>query len=371
MTVNGLVVSEAPAPAKFVESIDEAFIRIDSSLKLRVYNLGVFVREFPKSTFGVGGVVVSKLQLDVNFARNDILQTCKIWKAIRRKVDTTGVREVKRKIQLSDDERVNVIQRLLAGEMTGYDAFALQIFKDVCGRAWSAKKIQRAHFPRWSLSHLGDRVGETLIDTGDCLVLDREWMGLFECDPSTVFEKFNLFQSTKEPRPVYADLEAVKGNLNESQIAMPEQKWTAKERVWLDLLGRCARYFGKGDRQLRLGTSNTANAWTDGYSYIYFSREYLHNLEYEKLAAPNLPDITRTLTTLAHEYCHDQDDCLCMVHGSNFDQKFRDRMERNLHPALSYAARFNHATFVAMEADATEANKRAKKRHELASRQAA
>lgn len=84
--INNKLVSKPPEAQKWDHVLDEAYIKLRDMGNLVIYNLGVHTLEFPNNRFGTGGIVVSRQQLKVNFARNDIQSDCPVWRKVKPKV---------------------------------------------------------------------------------------------------------------------------------------------------------------------------------------------------------------------------------------------------------------------------------------------
>ena len=82
--VNGRQVNSPPENRSWgPETNDDAYILLNDGNELAVYNLGVLVCRFGKHHFGVAGTIVTKKRIEVNFARNDIIRSCPVWKRIK------------------------------------------------------------------------------------------------------------------------------------------------------------------------------------------------------------------------------------------------------------------------------------------------
>lgn len=81
---NGKLISIDLAKEKWSHEDDDAYMRLNAGMRtLAVYNRGALVRHYSSGQYGCGGVVVSKRQIEVNFARNDILVSqCQVWKRL-------------------------------------------------------------------------------------------------------------------------------------------------------------------------------------------------------------------------------------------------------------------------------------------------
>jgi hypothetical protein len=175
----GRQVNTPPARKKWgQDSCDEAFITLNDSHMLSIYNMGVLVMDVPKCRFGVGGTIVSRRRLEVNFARNDVIRSCPVWRKIKAVIDRSkGVEKV----------RSFLVKKLCAGELNRDEARRAPLFLDVSGKAWSAQKVAAARFGSFSIGDAGDRRADKLIQARVALVLDRNSAYDFNCGPESVF----------------------------------------------------------------------------------------------------------------------------------------------------------------------------------------
>jgi hypothetical protein len=72
---------------------------------LEVYDRETFVRHLSTWQLGVGGVVVSKLPLERNFATSAAESECPTWSAIRRVIETLVIRSLTTSSRLTDSQR--------------------------------------------------------------------------------------------------------------------------------------------------------------------------------------------------------------------------------------------------------------------------
>jgi hypothetical protein len=85
---------------------DLAYYRIvKGAHAIEVYSEDVFVRHFSTWQLGVGGVVVSKQPLELNFARNAEESTCPVWSGIRKVIESLVIRELASAKRLTDPQR--------------------------------------------------------------------------------------------------------------------------------------------------------------------------------------------------------------------------------------------------------------------------
>lgn len=335
--VNGNQVNEPPESKTWgKESCDDAYIRLnDGERGLDVYNLGVYVKTFWKGEFGTSGVVVSKERLDVNFARNDVIKSCPVWRRIRNVVDKCEkVKKVRRKTNLSDSERVALIDKLCSGEIDGDEAKKVRFFVDVSGHSWSPDMIDKANFPQWSYAKRNDRRGDKLIQQGQCLVLDEECIRAFHCMPENIFKKLCPLRRQTQ----FVPFEEAAGGINESSVPLPESQWTPNEAAWVRIAEKMTdmlvpyrqynenwkehanRWLG---RKIVVGLSDVADGWTDGRTFIALNRNFLRNLILAEQMRPNMYNISKVASLMLHELVHDGDSTKAS-HGVEFYKTFHD-----------------------------------------------
>jgi hypothetical protein len=348
ISVNGVTVGRDPASEKWgPETNDDAYIRLGVGRGLEVYNLGVYVCDLSESRFGVTGVVVSKKQLKVNFARNDICSDCSVWNRVKKLFKSESQMDaLLKKRNLSDGERANLVERLVSGELTLDQVWKSPLLVDVCGHTHSFYSLHhyRSRWPAWSYTRADskDLRADNLIQTKRCLVLDRECVEEFQHaigDLSKLFSHkwpgggFNHALAANIP---YVPYEKVAETVDNKHEILPESEWTTHEYLWVEILSNfkyCLHSvsFAKGvienlyDRRIHVGRSTDALAWTDGKSYIAFARHYLEKMVLfdDKKGRPHAGNVMNAALTLLHEACHDGDS-LRQKHGPEFHKAYHD-----------------------------------------------
>jgi hypothetical protein len=142
--VNGAKINVNTAEEKWTIEDAYALYRVDEAQStIKVYNRGVLVQSYRASISGVGGIVVSKLPLTVNFARNDILESeCPVWRHILgvlrkqahkahsktlNKPHTNEWRDYQGRLMIDWDGDPKI----------GKDLASVPILTDLAGRHWS------------------------------------------------------------------------------------------------------------------------------------------------------------------------------------------------------------------------------------------
>lgn len=341
--VNGKNVTTPASTAKWgPESSEDAWIKLtETGSTLEIYNLGVLVCTVNRYVHGVGGVIVSRKRLDVNFARNDIIRSCAVWKRIAKRLDASdSAAKVKTKRSLTDEERLHLIAKLVGGEMTVFDARKSPIFVDCSGHPWSANSIQRAGWSCFTVAPRGSAKGDKLLQSRMALVLDEDLLAAFPCKPERVF-KHPWTSSTYEwersfnidlPFKPFAKLER---EIRDDAVIVPEQNWTRAERRWQSVATDMQRLIAgyEDRRQIMIGTSDCFEGWTDGSSYIAISRQFLAKLPFIKEDRPVIASLGHLANLLAHETCHDDNSATDVGHTPEFYRAFHD-MQGAVHDAV-------------------------------------
>ena len=325
---NGTKVSN-PDPNAFdwMEVTDDAYIEIDERQTLDVFNLGAFVTSFPKYRFGIGGEVVTRKQLRVNFARNDIQSDCPVWAAIRPVVERHAGKKLKNSKSLDDAGRQRLATQMKQGKLTWEEFEKFPLFTLVTGRHVRASNFM--YSTRISVCDKGNRLGDNIHRQKLAIVLAKETIqrfGFLTGQQLLDWLKTKCtwgFQNTRE----IAFEEISKGMQLKYEI-IPDNKHHPLEKVWLDLISTACSsvtlpkeddsYRRDVVRKILLGLSDQSGAWTDAGTYIALNRKFLskHSLDLRGFAAVG--------AIILHEYCHCSPDLDDHDHDQGFYELFHD-----------------------------------------------
>lgn len=351
--VNGSVISIDPKTQKWDYETDDAYIKLKDSGQLKVYNLGIFVRNYNGSLFGSAGIVVSKKQLKVNTARNDILLTkCEVWKGLKKFLQCASNNKVKKKKRLTEFERENLIRQLCNGEKSYADLGTLAIITDTQGKNWPLKKLASTNNGITISPEQGSQMGERIHTKKMCFVLSPKTLNRFNVETIEEFSNllneigsrgngYNPFRSLKT-----YDFSEFKGALNDGYNILNDNDCTPQERYVIQAIRKGQSsivravaestgdeaYRWSDDRAVRVGSSDVAEAWTDGSSYVVINRKLL------KLANQGFGGFMKIAMVLTHEYCHNDNDAGSHEHDFEFYQKFHDVISDPLSHDVSQAA---------------------------------
>lgn len=353
VTLNGTLISKDPAKQKWDLETDDAYIKLSAGRELAVYNLGVLVKEYGAYQLGSGGIVVSKLAFQVNFARNDILQhACQVWKRVREVVRKHAGVKVAKKATLSDSDRQFLANQFRAvtdeldyGQWSELSKPA--IVPTAAGRNASlAQLLSASAVVLVPAQH--KRYGERLHRSKAIFGVTEETLDRFGVE--TVADLLDL---VKKRAPIYYrnSCPAKVGNIEDfldaancGFLPVPEADMTLDERVafgtLLDahrrIIGPWLAKLGEDSRQLRTlapGESDAALAWTDAKTSIHVERSFL-----TKCARKGIDGWYRMGAVLVHEYCHSTPDLEGHEHDQSFYELFEELATTSNCPLGSFAA---------------------------------
>lgn len=327
VVVNNEVATVDPAGQEWDRVVDEAYVKLTDTGTLSVYNLGVHTIDIGSYRYGVGGTVVSRKQLKVNFARNDIQDDCPVWKAIRPLIDKASQdRATKKKTQLSDGQRQRMTDLVAQGQApAGARDFGL--FTATNGRHYAASRFVEAvhrYGNRVTSAPLGSVVGDRVHQQRLAFVMADETVQRFG---KTLYQvvrlAWDMVTNGYRAFPEIVKFEEIsKGIGGKFEITQPGDE-TEIEKVWLQLAtGASDRLYEKREtkrRKVCLGLSDVADAWTDGETYIALGRNFLRRLSFD---ASGFVELGRMML---HELCHGDPDTGTHTHGAEFYQEFHDQ----------------------------------------------
>jgi hypothetical protein len=156
---------------------DDAYYLFGVGNGLSVYNIGAFVMQKQAYQTGVCGVVVSKRQLKVNFARNDIQSDCEVWKRIRKVVDKNRKDKARNSRNvLTPQERIATLLDLIDGEQKLEDLKSVALLRTTSGRAVKIDDIRKSGLP-WSFAPANDMKADKVMQHKAGTVLDIALLG--------------------------------------------------------------------------------------------------------------------------------------------------------------------------------------------------
>jgi hypothetical protein len=338
--LNGVGVTTRPSTRDWTHRTDEAWLDLDPSgdQPLVVYNLGAYVTDFPPSKYGLSGTLVSKRQLQLNFARNDILPECVTWtqidsdlKALRNTLILNGPLT-----RVAD--RVVVLEMLARGEVSVADVRTLPLITTIEGRTISIQQL--VDEPTFAIAaSVNVRKAESLARNGDLMIRQAVATAVGASSPESLVEAIVAFGKRDDcpivpARPVQAinikesyeelvvhdKLDETAADLSKRELDAFEEMRNANQKL-VDAL-KANGFAGITPHPLVIGRLAGALACTNGHR-ITFDSGYI------KRCLKSEAGCFEMLLTLIHEYGHHarrQED----IHDLEFFKAHHDVLRANV-----------------------------------------
>lgn len=313
-------INTAPSDCNWDLTDEQGYFMFNVGSDMLIYNLGVFVQKIPASRAGMGGIVVSKEQLLVNFARNDVISTCEVMQHVNDVIRENRIKKTRRKRRTLDSwERQATLTDLRDQTQSLDDIKTLGLIPTAQGKHVSLDFI-RKNKQQWSFAEHGSDLADRLMEREQALVLDESILSQlnYAGDSRSFFSWLtgsdasysygnNDWQNLEK---LYVDFEILSNGVSDDYCTLPDKKMTVPERRVIKVLN--GFYCWKG-RVITLGYSERANAWTDGCTFITIDRSFL-----KRLYMSSCDDVNRLMWVMSHEMAHDTDSRGTHYHGPEF-----------------------------------------------------
>lgn len=317
---NGKQINVVPEEMKWDIVDENAYYLLNVGTELRLYNLGIYVMNIDISKYGAGGIIVSKKQLSVNYARNDVMSDCPVYNEIQKIVSDNLTKIACKKRQVLDSYQRNALLQNFRDDMIPYETVKLlSLVPTSQGKHMSFEAISRIKTP-WTFAEKGSDLADKLMEIGQCVCFSEEvlhnlnysgdkkrfftWLTRDEYGARYGNDKWSHLER------LYVDFDEMLKNTSEEYLVFPENRMTVLEKRVIRILNKYRSWNG---RVINLGFSDRANAWTDGRSFISINRAFLNSLYLGDDVCVN-----RLMMLLAHEMAHDIDTRGTHVHGPEF-----------------------------------------------------
>lgn len=331
VTFNDQLLSSNPAEAKWDVVTDDAYIKLKPTGSLAVYNLGIHVFDLPGHKYGTGGEVVSRQQVKVNFARNDIQHDCDVWSRVKKVVDMRAAAKTTGKKALTDDERQRIADRILTGEMCLDEAITLKLITAATGRQYPIAELLASHsWKQVSNSPKGNRKADKLMKGKVALVIADETLDRFHV--KTVLALRNKFKVLDTAdwhdwnRMSFTPFEQLTAGMSDQYDMLDDDDLSPNQHLWLRLIAKGVYRMKCEDsaaahRRIRVGISKTADGWTDGATYICVNKRFIDKLDFDVKGFITMGHL------LLHEMCHHSPDLEDHDHDQAFFEEFHDHSD--------------------------------------------
>lgn len=363
--VNGEQISLDVTAERWTFEDDDAWYQLrESSRSLSVYNLGVHVRDYWNGDNGIGGIVVSKKQLSVNFARNDVLVAeCEVYKRISQVVKAHAKKNEARKPAQNESYREMMLNRFLTGSFDSAEEFYRavdeeKVFTDYSGRHLSIGGLKRAVTQAcgslvWVEDHStkADRVHQAKLAVvisprtyeragrmGMPAVLQRISSNLLQFDKDSTYAQSFAQEVIQSLAGAVRPLEEVGQLINDRHRVVQEKELTREEKLTLSVLNQMQwmvgrRICGTEPREIKVCESESVDGYTDGSSVIFIERGFLRIGGSPGQALRAFEEIK---ALLVHEYMHDADDSTGHGHPAEFYERFH-RVMSDVNEAFGFS----------------------------------
>lgn len=351
--INGRNVQRDPNHVKWTYEDENCWIKKGDGWGVDIYNQGILVRSYSSSEVGISGAIATKRGkvLALNMSRTDVLtQTCKLWpkiKAAAAKLVDVEIRSGK--TRMTDEKRDFLARATLTPE--GCVGFGeLKVFTLTNGRNESLQSLMKKLVGYCGESDMilttapvGDRLADRAMSDRLAIVLAPRTLSRFDvgtvkemveclldrlkCQASTwTYRKLQEFALSGQ---IYESLDDSPYRSKLHAATVPIKDWTP---VQLNVIGALAEvnstvaHLVSGRtgvackvRDLTVGISNAAEAFTDGESYVAVEASVV-----DEIAKGGLPGMLRAANLLVHEYLHNDDDSGSHVHDMEFYEAFHE-----------------------------------------------
>jgi len=368
--LNGRVITRNPANEKWDFEDDWAYYRAKEEGPVSIYNQGVLIRHDSSHVWGAGGLIVSKKAISLNVSRTEILRkTCPVWKPIAKEFKRLA-EAVSAKLgdhRKTEARREKSARSLLSGDENICDVYTKEeVITLLPGKRHVTlmdfrNKAFNSHKGTYTLIEHGNDIpkGEAIAREGLIQIVHPKTLERFGCHNYIDFEEaleralYNVGEAAQavEERgerapwfwrgkvldaPVLAAYATFRDAFIERTQIVDDRTSLDKEtrRAWTALRWCLQHYAGacigaeryrdgtlhyKAERlQILLGESNTAEAWTDGRTYLAIGCDIVR-----RLSSKPLETVAYIFGLVEHEVAHQGDSIAC-GHDEAFYQRYHD-----------------------------------------------
>jgi hypothetical protein len=319
-----------------LETEDAYFKFSEHASSIAIYNLGVYVRNYQLGT--TGGIAVSKRQLDVNFARNDVIKSCPVYKAIISKYRLKSEKLLLDRRTFKPEHVLELLAGIESGVYLPRQVNNLKIWRTATGKYLETYRVKG--FDLVAFDRKDAVLAERAMQQKPCIILDQDYFAeIFGVsDPDALYTEIDALSakldSYRHKFPEFVETSVLYEDINTENTFIPDSKLSKEEQLALHVLrkNRGHGVYDTGDpenysaydnrttalsarRDIKIGESMTARAWTDGANYIGISRDTF------KALIKTLDGWSELMMIIAHEHAHTNAE---RVHDSDFYERFHE-----------------------------------------------
>jgi hypothetical protein len=305
----------------------------------------VYVQNIRHYEFAISGTLISKKSIRLNMARNAWLETeCKLYKIGKKLLLEEGGNKVDRKKSLNNEDRKYIIRQFLAGEISYYSIRDKKLIKGINGKCYTFDQVE--NYTNITVSpNTSSQIGENIMKDRVAFCFCPNGLSWFNANSVDEFIeniKTLVLLNQKQGNPDHIGpkwfIGRVKGvdfseyieRYNGDYMIVSKDDQTKQEKVAIStfvnrFVSPINRAVGRannsllGYREIVLGESQVAEAWTDEKSYIAIDRKVL-----TKNLNRGVEGANYIIKLLVHEYCHTEPSCEEHGHGEEFMSRFHE-----------------------------------------------
>lgn len=362
--LNGRMIARDPKTEKWDFEDDNAYYRVKLEGAVSIYNQGVLVRHDASHLWGAGGLIVSKKAISLNVSRTEILRkTCSVWKGISKQFQHLAS-EISNKLndnRKTEARREKSLRSLLSGEG---DLYQIVLREEVITILPGNRHVTLDYFFRRLKNEYKMKccIVENDFDIPKAETMAKAKLAMFVhprtldrfgvYSPEQFLESLGLISDTFEEycelkgyhyrigllseMPELLDYDLISDAFVERMEILKEKEaldhetkraWTALRWCLQQYAGACLgkrRYrtgrvvYGEEIFSIFIGHSNTAEAWTDGETYIAFNVDVI-----KRLKGDPIKTAAYIFSLLEHEIAH-EGDSLDAGHDEVFYRRYHD-----------------------------------------------
>lgn len=341
--LNGKLISRTEEEkASLKPSYEDEFIAIYKPSKgkksLRLYSDGIFVKELNFSKYGISADCVSKKALELNTARNDVATSCPHWRSIHGALLAELNRSRRSGEGWTPEEKEAALYQIVDGELDLAEVFEVPLIKDVRGKYYSFKQLLITPKPLVAVPTGQELAGDLMASSNIAYAIKQSdlysWgvsstshlceLMIAHADHSPALRPWRRRFYSLETRSFECLLEGIDTN---ARIILQKDLTELEkvQRASLQAAGnRMAKLLGEPGkytiikRKVAIGECSSAQAWTDGSTYIAFARPAL------KAFDAGMSGLAYLSAVLLHEYTHDDPSLSAVSHDFEFYESFHN-----------------------------------------------
>jgi hypothetical protein len=255
VVVNGDEISEE---FDYDYETEHAYIKLNRGgfgTRAKIYNQGAYVKR--ERIARTPGEIVTKEDIEVNFARNDILNNCDVWPSVEEEYIKHVEEELLNTNDLTTEERKWLLKRGKQKEELVPEVWEKPLMEDVFGDSVSLAELEGNDH---SFSKPGNSVAQDAMKNSATIIIDETYEEL----PGEIVESSERisYKEVVEEEMKFEMNEVADEDLSKTRLSNLEVlRWAIKE---IGFAG-----------SVKAGWSRNENVWMDDSSTIYIHKNYL------------------------------------------------------------------------------------------------